>query len=49
MLEKAHGVVVISGSFKITGQKYGNRSLLYVPLEAGHVAQNMRSGRRSLT
>lgn len=41
MLEKAHGVVVISGSFKITGQKYGNRSLLYVPLEAGHVAQNI--------
>jgi ribosomal protein S12 methylthiotransferase accessory factor len=41
MLEKAHGVVVISGSFRITGQKYGNRSLLYVPLEAGHAAQNI--------
>lgn len=41
MLEKAHGVIVISGSFRITGQKYGNRSLLYVPLEAGHVAQNI--------
>jgi thiazole/oxazole-forming peptide maturase SagD family component len=40
-LEKAHGVFVISGSFRITGQKYGNRSLLYVPLEAGHVAQNI--------
>jgi thiazole/oxazole-forming peptide maturase SagD family component len=40
-LEKTHGVIVISGSFRITGQKYGNRSLLYVPLEAGHAAQNI--------
>jgi ribosomal protein S12 methylthiotransferase accessory factor len=41
ILEKAHGVIVISGSFRITGQKYSNRSLLYVTLEAGHVAQNI--------
>lgn len=40
-LEKAHGVIVISGSFRVTGEKYGNRSLLYVPLEAGHAAQNI--------
>ena len=41
MLEDAHGVIVVSGSFQITGKKYGNRSMLYVPLEAGHVAQNV--------
>ncbi len=41
MLEKAHGVIVISGSFRVTGEKYGNRSILYVPLEAGHVVQNI--------
>jgi len=36
-----HGVIVISGSFKASNQKYGNRSMLYVPLEAGHSAQNI--------
>lgn len=36
-----HGVIVISGSFVVSNQKYGNRSLLYVPLEAGHSAQNI--------
>lgn len=36
-----HGVVVISGSFLVSNQKYGNRSMLYVPLEAGHSAQNV--------
>ncbi|MCH8889243.1 YcaO-like family protein, partial [Patescibacteria group bacterium] len=39
--EGVHGVIVISGSFDISNQKYGNRSLLYVPLEAGHSAQNI--------
>ena len=41
MLQKAHGVIVVNGSFSITGEKYGNRSMLYVILEAGHVAQNI--------
>ena len=41
MLDGAHGVVVISGSFRIAGEKYGNRSMLYVTLEAGHAAQNI--------
>ena len=41
ILKDAQGVVVISGSFDITGKKYGNRSMLYVPLEAGHAAQNI--------
>lgn len=36
-----HGVIVISGSFTVSNQKYGNRSMLYVPLEAGHSAQNI--------
>lgn len=36
-----HGVVIISGSFTVSNQKYGNRSMLYVPLEAGHSAQNI--------
>lgn len=41
MLTSATGVVVVSGSFSRCAAKYSNRSLLYVPLEAGHVAQNM--------
>lgn len=41
MLEKSHGSIVVSGSFNITEKKYGNRSMLYVPLEVGHVAQNV--------
>lgn len=41
MLCEAQGVVVISGSFHATGKKYGNRSMLYVTLEAGHAAQNI--------
>lgn len=41
MLNKAHGVIVVSGSFHTTGEKYGNRSMLYVALEAGHTAQNI--------
>ncbi len=36
-----HGVIIISGSFTVSNQKYGNRSMLYVPLEAGHSAQNI--------
>lgn len=36
-----HGVIAISGSFSVSNQKYGNRSMLYVPLEAGHSAQNI--------
>mgnify|MGYP003350526552 CR=1 FL=1 len=35
------GVIAISGSFALSNQKYGNRSMLYVPLEAGHSAQNV--------
>lgn len=41
MLEGAHGVVVISGSFRATAEKYGSRSILFVVLEAGHAAQNI--------
>jgi len=41
MMKGAHGVVVISGSFQITAEKYGSRSMLFVTLEAGHVAQNI--------
>jgi ribosomal protein S12 methylthiotransferase accessory factor len=37
----AQGVIVVSGSFQISGEKYGNRSVLYVSLEAGHIAQNI--------
>jgi len=36
-----HGVIAISGSFTVSNQKYGNRSMLYVSLEAGHSAQNI--------
>jgi len=38
---KAQGVIVVSGSFELSGEKYGNRSILYVPLEVGHIAQNI--------
>ena len=41
ILEGIHGVITISGSFSATGKKYGDRSILYVSLEAGHVAQNV--------
>jgi ribosomal protein S12 methylthiotransferase accessory factor len=41
MFGKANGVIVISGSFNVTAEKYGNRSLLYVLLEAGHAVQNI--------
>lgn len=37
----AAGVIVICGSFSRPSAKYGNRSFIYVPLEAGHVAQNI--------
>lgn len=41
MIEGSAGVIVISGSLPVTAEKYGNRSALYVPLEAGHAAQNI--------
>lgn len=41
MVQRAHGVVMISGSLHVTAEKYGNRSMLYVPVEVGHVAQNI--------
>ena len=41
VLRNAVGVMVVSGAFSVGEEKYGNRSLLYVPLEAGHVAQNI--------
>ena len=40
VLKGSNGAIVISGSFFMSGSKYGNRSMLYVPLEAGHAAQN---------
>ena len=41
VLHNAVGVMVVSGAFSLGEEKYGNRALLYVPLEAGHVAQNI--------
>lgn len=38
---KAQGIIILSGSFNKCGEKYGNRSMLYLPLEAGHIAQNI--------
>jgi len=40
-LDKAHGIIIISGSFEECGMKYGNRSAPYVPIESGHAAQNV--------
>jgi thiazole/oxazole-forming peptide maturase SagD family component len=36
----AAAVIIINGSFAFASKKYGNRSLSYVTLEAGHAAQN---------
>lgn len=41
ILSGINGVIVISGSFSIPNKKYGNRTLLYTPIEAGHSAQNI--------
>jgi ribosomal protein S12 methylthiotransferase accessory factor len=41
ILMEAQGAVVISGDFARTAAKYGNRAALFVPLEAGHAAQNL--------
>jgi len=41
MFVGACGVIVISGSFRVAAEKYGSRSMLFVPLEAGHAAQNI--------
>ncbi len=41
ILNGAHGAIVVSGSFHATSEKYGNRSILYVTLEAGHAVQNI--------
>ncbi len=35
------GVIFISGNFSRSAHKYNNRALLYILLEAGHVAQNV--------
>ena len=39
-LTYAQGVLVIGGRFSWSAQKYGNRALSLVTLEAGHAAQN---------
>ncbi|WP_289295595.1 YcaO-like family protein [uncultured Reyranella sp.] len=41
LLFEAQGVIVVSGNLGRTATKYGPRAGLYVPLEAGHVAQNI--------
>lgn len=41
MVENANGAIVVSGSFAEAAKKYTNRSILFVALEAGHVAQNI--------
>lgn len=40
LLAHAQGVLVIAGEFAASAGKYGARALSYVPLEAGHAAQN---------
>lgn len=41
VLTPAQGIFVISGDFSRTAAKYGSRAALFVPLEAGHAAQNL--------
>lgn len=40
LLTRAQGVLVIAAEFAASARKYGARALSYVPLEAGHAAQN---------
>lgn len=40
LLDRAQGVLVIAAAFSDSARKYGSRALSYVPLEAGHAAQN---------
>ncbi len=40
LLTQAQGVLVIAADFEASARKYGARALSYVPLEAGHAAQN---------
>ncbi|MBB1626338.1 YcaO-like family protein [Achromobacter sp. UMC71] len=40
LLDQAQGVLVIAADFSASAMKYGLRALSYVPLEAGHAAQN---------
>lgn len=40
LLAHAQGVLVIAAEFEASARKYGPRALSYVPLEAGHAAQN---------
>ncbi len=40
LLDHAQGVLVIAADFSASAKKYGPRALSYVPLEAGHAAQN---------
>ncbi|WZB76115.1 YcaO-like family protein [Achromobacter insuavis] len=40
LLDQAQGVLVIAGDFAVSAAKYGSRALSYLPLEAGHAAQN---------
>ncbi len=40
LLDRAQGVLVIAADFSVSAAKYGPRALSYVPLEAGHAAQN---------
>ena len=40
VLRFAHGVIIVGGDVALTARKYGNRAMLYVPLEAGHAVQN---------
>lgn len=41
VLSQAVGCILISASISRSSVKYGNRSILYCTLEAGHVAQNI--------
>jgi len=40
LLDHAQGILVIAANFSDSARKYGPRALSYVPLEAGHAAQN---------
>lgn len=41
ILSHAQGIVVVSGDIGRTAIAYGNRAALLVPIEAGHVSQNI--------
>lgn len=47
VLSGSAGFIVVAGSFSLSSEKYNNRAMPYMLLEAGHVAQNIHLSAQS--